>query len=126
MGQQGKGSGVPFSLDVPPHAFDAEVTITITETTLAPPATFVDYSPVYRVAPSEGTSAFPILIVVPWGNRDGAVSGSLSVYTAEDENSPFERVPDSYINAGFMQASVRHFGLFFAGYPKSGAELGCP
>lgn len=44
-GQQGKASGVAFSLDFPPKAYAAPTVVRITETSMPPPADLVDFSP---------------------------------------------------------------------------------
>jgi hypothetical protein len=126
IAQQGKGSGVPFSLDIPPTALAQDTVVTITETSLAPPADFIDSSPVYSVEPHSLASSVRIRIVVPYGNLSGLPYGPLSVYTAPQWGDPFQPVADSYLNAGFMQASVTQFGFFFAGYPKTSAHATCP
>ena len=124
-GQQGKASGVPFSLTVPTAALVAPVAFTLTETTIPPPAGYVDYSPVYRVAPGDVIFAVPATLTVPWGNVGGAVSSSLTLYAATDEASPFRRVDGVVGNAGFLQATITQGGLFFAGYPASDAGPAC-
>ena len=124
--QQGADSGVPFSLTVPPTAFPDDVTIRVTETPLAPPAEFFDYSPVYLVEPTDLISKVPLRIVIPFGNKDGTVAAGLAIYRASSPSGPFARLADSYVNAGFMQGSVFEFGYFFAGAPKPNAQVGCP
>jgi hypothetical protein len=78
---------------------------------------------VYLVEADTAPSS-PVNIVVPWGNRSGSVGSALSIYAASSNTATPERVPDSYVNAGFLQGSVRKFGLFFAGYPIA-AETAC-
>ena len=126
VAQQGKGSGVPFSLDIPPTALSQDTVVTITETSLAPPPDFIDYSPVYLVEPASLASSVRIRISLPSGNTSGMLASALSVYAAVQWGDPFERVADSYVNAGFMQASITQFGLFFAGSPKTPAQTNCP
>jgi hypothetical protein len=46
--------------------------------------------------------------------------------TAPCPVGPFERFSDSYVNAGFLQGSIEHFGAFFAGSPRTAAEAACP
>jgi hypothetical protein len=50
----------------------------------------------------------------------------LAVYAARNWGEPFQRVPGSYINAGFLQASSTEFGFFFAAYPKTPEQASCP
>jgi hypothetical protein len=125
-GQQVSQTGVPFSITVPPGALDADTMITITETATPPPATFTDYSPIYLAEPMGLATMIPLPIVIGWANKDGSVDRSLAIYAGPDVSGPFERLPDSYVNAGFMQGSIKHFGAFFAGYPKTPSETSCP
>ena len=125
-GQQTSQTGVPFSIEIPPSALDVDTLITVTETASPPPSGFVDYSPVYSLEPAGLTTMMPLPIVIGWANIDGTVDGSLAIYAAPAESGPFERVSDSYVNAGFMQASIKRFGAFFAGYPKRPDQTVCP
>ena len=124
--QQGASSGVDFRIDVPPKTMQADIEVQITETTNPPPAEFVDYSPIYLVEPGDVSSQFQIRLTVPFGGNDGEIPVTLAIYAAADPAGPFERVSDSYINAGFLQGSIRHFGAFFAGSPRTAAEAACP
>jgi len=124
--QQGASSGVDFRIEVPPTALEADVEVQITETTNPPPADFVDYSPIYLVEPGDVSSEFQIDLTVPFGGNDGKIPATLAIYAAADPAGPFERVLDSYINAGFLQGSITHFGAFFAGSPRTAAEAACP
>jgi hypothetical protein len=124
--QQGASSGVDFRIDVPPTTMQADVEVRITETTNPPPADFVDYSPIYLVEPGDVRSQFPIKLTVPFGGNDGGMPRTLAIYAAADPAGPFERVSDSYINAGFLQGSITHFGAFFAGSPRTAAQAACP
>ena len=100
--------------------------ITVTETPSAAPAEFIDYSPVYLVQPSDLLSTVPLRIVVPWANKDGQVAAALAIYRANDPNGPFAKVTDSYVNAGFMQGSVKELGYFFSGAPKPPISSAAP
>jgi len=124
--QQGASSGVDFRIDVPPTTLQGDVEVQITETTHPPPADFVDYSPIYLVSPSDVSSEFQIKLTVPFGGNDGEIPGTLAIYAAADPVGPFERVSDSYINAGFLQGSITHFGAFFAASPRTAEEAACP
>ena len=124
--RQGASSGVDFRIDVPPTTLQADVDVQITETTNPPPADFVDYSPIYLVQPSALSSQLQIDLTVPFGGNDGEIPPTLAIYAAADPAGPFERVLDSYINAGFLQGSITHFGAFFAGSPRTAAQAACP
>jgi hypothetical protein len=124
--RQGAASGVDFRIDVPPKTMQADVDVRITETTTAPPAEFLDYSPVYLVEPGDFSSQVRINLTVPYGGNDGPIPRTLAIYAAADPQGPFERVADSYVNAGFLQGSITRFGAFFAGSPRTDADAACP
>lgn len=124
--RQGASSGVGFKIDVPPTTLHSDVEVRITETTTPPPAEFVDYSPIYLVEPGDLSSQVRINLTVPYGGNDGRIPRTLAIYAAADPQGPFERVADSYVNAGFLQGSITHFGAFFAGSPRTDAEAACP
>jgi hypothetical protein len=129
-GQEATQTGVPFSLTIPPGALASDTMITVTETSVSPPADFVDYSPIYLVQPAALTTTVALPIVIGWANKSGLSAGGpsapLAIYAAPDVAGPFTRLPDSYVNAGFMQGSIKAFGAFFSGYPKQPAQAGCP
>lgn len=125
-GQQGAGSGVAFELVIPPTALDHDVKITIVETSEAPLGSFVDFSPVYRIEPTDLTFAVPVKVRIPWGNSLTQVSNALSIYWAGGCGGTFERVPDSYVNAGFNQASTKQLGWAIVGYEKGPSLEACP
>ena len=124
-GQQGKGSGAPMRLDIPAGALSVDTAITITETSFSPPASFIDYSPVWQLAPVGLTFDKPVKIIMPWGNEDGTVDGPLASYWSAD-GCAWEKVPDSYVNAGFENASIVRLGYGFVGYPKTSLKASCP
>jgi hypothetical protein len=125
-GQQRRATGVPFSVEVPPTALDTATPITVMETTIPPPSDFIDYSPIYYLQPVNVMTTIPMPITIGWSNKDGTVGGDLAVYAGPDGTGPFVRVPDSYLNAGFMQASIKQFGAFFVGYPRRPDQAVCP
>jgi hypothetical protein len=124
-GQQGHASGAPFKLEIPAGALTADTNITITESSLAPPSPFIDYSPVWHMEPAGLTFDKPVKVTMPWGNEDGTVGGSLASYVSAD-GCTWEKLPDSYVNAGFENASIVRLGYAFVGYPKTPAKASCP
>ena len=122
-GQQGKG--VQMQLEIPPGALSADTVITITETSFRPPASHIDYSPVWQFAPIGLTFAKPVKVTMPWSNQDGTVSNALASYWSAD-GCTWEKLADSYINAGFQNASTLRLGYGFVGYPKTGPTVRCP
>jgi hypothetical protein len=125
-GRQTSQTGVPFSLEIPPTALDADTMITVTETTTPPPADFVDYSPVYSIEPAGLSSTIPLPIVIGAANNEMLVTNALAIYGGPSVSGPFKRLADSYVNAGFMQGSTKTLGAFFVGYPKRPEQAACP
>jgi hypothetical protein len=125
-GRQGIGSGVACQLTIAPKAIERDVAVSITETSIPPPKEFSDWSPIYEVAPACVRSSSLMKLRLPWGNRDGLVPSGLTIYYAKDRNSPFQPLSDVYNNAGFSDAGITEFGLFFVGVPKSPDQAGCP
>jgi hypothetical protein len=129
-GRQADDSGVNVRLSVPRGAVGEPVWVTLTETTCPPAASFVDASPLYQFAPLDLVFARSVDIRIPYGTGIGQSASAsippvLSIFFLSSVGNG-ERVADSYINAGFMQGSITHFGSLFAGYPKSAAEAACP
>jgi hypothetical protein len=115
--------GTPLRLKIPSGALHGATTITITETECPPPASFIDGSPVYQIDPPDLTFAKPVLISVPYAVRSGLVP-PFDIYLTN--GGKFERVADSYRNAGFLEGSISHLGSVMAAKPKTGAEQSCP
>jgi hypothetical protein len=120
----GTGStvGVPFAIDVQFGALVEATLITVTETELPTPAEYIDFSPIYRIEP-DSLDIFASLML-PWNNRSDALGwvDQLSVYYSSDGTN-YERLEDSYENAGFLQATVPQGGYVFAGAPVSTAYV---
>jgi hypothetical protein len=122
-GAQARASGVNFELIVPPNAVSVPTTVTLTETKIPPPSEYVDGSPVYSIEPAGLAFALPVAINVPYGAL-GGVQPAFSIYVSS--GAGFIRAPDSYMNAGFMQGSIKQTGELFIGVPKTAAERNCP
>jgi hypothetical protein len=118
--------GTAFRLIIPANAVEKSTLIRVTELNLAAPADYVDYSPVYLVEPASLVFERPVEVDVPATNSLNTVERTISVYVSEQPEGPFERLPDSYSNAGFLQATLPGAGYVFAGYPKTGAVVDCP
>ncbi len=115
--------GVSFKLDIPPNALSQREVISVTElSNAAPSAPYIDESPVFDIQPAGLTFAAPALLTVPFMNVDGVIAPELSIYASSDCHT-FQRLPDSYSNAGFLQASMRVVGPVFAGYPRTQADI---
>jgi hypothetical protein len=111
-------AGVPFRLAIPPGALAGAVTITLTETTTAPPQPFVDFSPVFDIAPHGLVLAVPATLTVPESNLSGQWPKEIAIYASADGGSNYARVTDSYQNAGFAQSSLSTLGPVLVGYPR--------
>jgi hypothetical protein len=126
MGQQGKSSGVAFSIDFPPGAFATATMVKVTETSLPPPHELIDYSPVYLVEPFGVWLAKLAAVRVPWGSTSGVTANGLAIYERDETTCAFAPLGDSYVNAGFNQGSIAHLGYLLAGAPRTAAGASCP
>jgi hypothetical protein len=116
---------------VPQGAVSEPLWITLTETTCAPPSAFNDASPLYQFAPTDLVFTQPIDIVIPYGSSraddppgTATTPQNMGIYMYGEDG--YERVSNSYTNAGFMQGSITHFGSLLAGAPKSPTQAACP
>jgi hypothetical protein len=124
-GQQGPASGVTFQIKFPPLALAGPTQISVTETSIPPPANLGDWSPVYLVQPSGLKLTKVAALRIPWGNVDGAVP-PLAIYErAASGPCDFERLADSYTNAGFEQASLLELGYLVVGTPIANVSASC-
>jgi hypothetical protein len=129
-GYQARQSGVDVKLDVPQGAVAEPVWITLTETTCGPPSSFNDASPLYEFAPTDLMFARPITVNLPFGTAladeigSATIPQNLGIYLSAGDT--YERVSNSYANAGFVQGLITHFGLVFAGNPKTPEQAACP
>jgi hypothetical protein len=87
---------------------------------------FSDWSPIYEVRPACVTVSSRMILQLPFSNREGAVPSGLTTYHAKDRNSLFKPLTNVEINAGFSEAAIAEFGLFFVGVLKSPGQLNCP
>ena len=110
LGQQSKATKVPLGIIFPPGALATDTRISVTETDLPPPTGIEDWSPVYLVEPRGLELAKVASLQIPWSSNLTAVPNTLGIY-ARDENGScaFNRLVDSYTNAGFEQASLTEF-----------------
>jgi hypothetical protein len=109
-------TGVPFTITIPPGALDATHEFVVTELKNDAPPCVGPASPIYRVEPSGVRFDRPASIMVTWPPGVTSVApGGLVVYAAPNEGVPFTAIPDSYINAGFLNASLTETAFVFAG-----------
>jgi len=130
-GRQAKAVGVNLVLDFPRGAVSEPTTITLTETTCAPPNGFNDASPLYELWPADLVFASPVSIKVPFSTAPADYSQGpiliprdLGIY--QDSTTGFERLSSSYTNGGFMQGLITHFGFLFVGDSKTEEQASCP
>jgi hypothetical protein len=123
-GQQGE-----FVLTIPATALASPTSITITETSIAPPPGFVDDSPVYRLDPVDLTFSAPSALSIPFSNGRGsyAADQNLAIFWSASATSPLTliRLPSSSVNAGFMQGSTVRGGYAIVGYGSPGVVPYC-
>jgi hypothetical protein len=123
VGQQ--GLGVAFEITFPPSALAAPTTITITETRLAIPSGFVDWSPVYRVDPVGLELAEAARVKVPFSQGRGTSLGGGELFWSSDTPCELRRLPSSYTNAGFNNANVGRLGYAISGKAQLGSASMC-
>ncbi len=123
--------GVPVRLSIPPNALSQTVTVRITEVSAPPPAGFGDFSPLYHFEPEGLKFNGPVQVQMPANSgyvppaSSLSVPQSLSIYWSSEGNScALERLADNYINAGFNQGSITHFGWGIVGVVP--VTPGCP
>lgn len=117
--------GVPVELRIPRGALEETVTISITETSIAPPDDLNDWSPLYRFEPADLTFLRPVELRMPWSGLSGFVPQNLSIYFSSEAGGSCDMAPlsDNYVNAGFNHGSLQHLGWAIVGLPK---QDGCP
>jgi hypothetical protein len=136
-GRQSAQQNTPdFEVELPPGALLYEVTVTVTETSLAPPAGYHDDSPVYRVGPADLAFVSSVKLVVPHGNTTNDYTrlgyldaGSLDgqhVWVSYDEGSSWAVLRDFSPNPTSMLSSLSRGGLYFVGFRRRGIETLCP
>jgi hypothetical protein len=114
--------GVPFSLEIFAGSLDTNVKVKLSELAIPTPEGYEDWSPIYAIEPTSlelkngGALALPWEVPHPGG---GSVPRTVGIFTAESLDGPWERLPDSYLNAGFSQATVLTGGYFFVGLPRT-------
>jgi hypothetical protein len=127
LGSAGVQSGVAFSIELPPGAIATPTRITVTELTAPPPDGMVDWSPVYRIEPLGLALAAPARLIVPTSQGRGTAFADRqsSIFWSGANDCALERLPSSYMNAGFMQGNVGRLGYAVAGYAHLGEAEYC-
>jgi hypothetical protein len=118
--------GVAFKLEIPSNVLAEVVTIQVTESTTPPPEPWVDQSPIYDLQPAGLTFASRARITIPFQNVEGIVPRDTAAYLSTPDLPSFTRLADSYINAGFVTASVPQLGQVLVGRSRTvDDELAC-
>jgi hypothetical protein len=116
--------GVPTRLEIPRGALPGPTTISITETSCPPPASFIDGSPVYQFDPPDLVFASAVVLTIGWSIDNGVVP-DLAIYS--NGGGIFEKIPMQNGNAGFIQARVTKLAQdYFVGVPKQPSQQSCP
>jgi hypothetical protein len=123
-GRQGIVSGVSAHIEFPPTAFASTTDVTLIETAIPPPPDLLDWSPVYRLDPLGAALATPATVRLPWSNS-AEIAVGISVWASSD-GTCFTRLPDSYTNAGFEQASIESLGYLIVGTTEAAGASACP
>jgi hypothetical protein len=110
----------PFTAEIFPHSLANTTDVTLTELSAPPPDGFVDYSPIYEVAPTGVDLVNGGQIEIYTSNQLQWLDPALAIYSADSMDGPWTRLDDSSPNAGFLTATLLRTGYFFAGYPVSG------
>jgi len=110
----------PFTAEIFPHSVAETTPIRLSELSAPPPEGFVDYSPIYEVAPSGLELVNGGRLEVPEANQLRFFDPALAIYTADSVDGPWIKLADSYPNAGFQMATLLRTGYFFVGYPTAG------
>jgi hypothetical protein len=113
-------AGVTVSVTIPRGALSEATTIRITETSIPPPAGILDWSPLYHFEPEDLTFLTPVQVRIPWRAGNGLVPTELALYWSTEPGGSCEMTPlaDSYVNAGFNQGTLKHFGWGIVGVAR--------
>jgi len=118
--------GGPFRVKVLAGSLEVLTTFKLSETTLSPPVGLFDVSPVYRVESSAAEFSPGGEVTVPWTVPSGSIPPGIGIYFSDSPDGPWERIEDSYMNAGFEQATLTRPGYFIAAYPRTDELENCP
>jgi hypothetical protein len=116
----------PFSIQVFANSFSQDEPITLTELSASPPAGYVDYSPIYEIAPTGLDLTKGGTIQIFYSNSLPFINPALTIYTADSVDGPWTELPDTLGNAGFNTATLTRTGFFFMGYPASSNDCQNP
>jgi hypothetical protein len=111
--------GIAFSLEIPPNTLADTVVLSVTESTLPPPAAYIDWSPIYDLQPAGLTLSMPAKLTVPLTNVDGVIPLATSINLSADCGQSYSRLSDSYEGI----TSLWTLGPVFAGYPRTSVDV---
>jgi hypothetical protein len=130
QGRQGVASGVPARIDFAPGSVQTPTEVTLIETSIPPPADFMDWSPIYAVEPLGLAITNGARLQLPWTNAPDAtgittIPSGMAIWFSAD-GSCFTRLPDSLGNAGFNTGSLSQLGYLMVGVPRNASTATCP
>jgi hypothetical protein len=123
-GRQSAQSGPSVDISFPPTALATQTNITLIETTIAPPADLIDWSPVYRVEPLGLTLGASTPLKVPFSNF-APQTEPLGIWFSPD-GTCFTRLSDSDANTNIVEASLHQLGYFLVAEQRADEASGCP
>ncbi|HLK91855.1 MAG TPA: hypothetical protein VKZ18_18330 [Polyangia bacterium] len=115
-------TNVPISIQFPAGAVDVPTVVSITETTVPPPAGLLDWSPVYLIEPRGLVLHKVAKLGIPFSNVT-TVPGDLAIYArSEAAACAFAPIGDSQTTVtqgsqGFTQASLTQLGYVMVASP---------
>jgi hypothetical protein len=131
-GREGAVSGVPAQIQFAPDSVQTQTTVTLVETSIAPPADLVDWSPVYLVEPAGLVLANPARLSLPdtnssdpTGQMQNLAPSNITIWFSVD-GTCFSPLADSLGNAGFMTGALSQLGYLMVGAPQNASTPTCP
>lgn len=122
LGVAGGNIDNALRLTVPGGALRSTTRVSVVETGWDPPSNFIDWSPIYLVDFGGEPLATSALFDLPVSNTGNTLPREIRVFRSPTGDGEWEPLSDSYMNAGFVQASLLGAGALIAGYWES--ELG--
>jgi hypothetical protein len=117
-------TNVPISIQFPAGAVDVPTVVSITETTVPPPAGLLDWSPVYLIEPRGLVLHKVATLGIPFSNA-AKVPGDLAIYERNEAGAcTFEPIGDSQATVvqaseGFVKSSLTQLGYVMVASPQT-------
>jgi hypothetical protein len=128
IGRQGAASNSLNVLTIAPNTFQTDTWVALTETAIAPPKQYVDWSPIYEITPACFGTIPVATLRLAWGNQFGVGSTLPGVYHANNRDSQWQLLPESKVdaNAHVIDVTITELGFYFVGTLKTSTQMGCP